>query len=356
MLAARRADVECEMSHRRIHLLEKLQVQLAAIAAVVAVYFLVAPCVGPADPGAPITFVPDGDLGRALVVMAVVWLVSAACAVVTVSARPEGAIVAALFGAAGISLYSPPIRALLWSRQDALRGVFAQLRLEVLLLSVVLVGVVVIVTLVRRGIARLRPGWLWQSPLLVAAKAKKAKSGGSPGKPLKDLVVAAVGPSEVGMVLRVLEWLGLVDRNAPRRPKSRREAVTKSAYFFGLALLISLVLLLLLLRSPQRGQILFALLASFAIAVLIAHQLFPASVSIVAWLLPVAAAVILYTLAVHSSIPSNPQSWMGVPDYARALPIDWLTAGCGGAVLGYWISERLHEARHIESEEESEGA
>ena len=37
--------------------------------------------------------------------------------------------------------------------------------------------------------------------------------------------------------------------------------------------------------------------------------------------------------------------------YARVLPIDWLTFGIGGGLLGHWLSSRMHEAKHIEEKE-----
>ena len=65
---------------------------------------------------------------------------------------------------------------------------------------------------------------------------------------------------------------------------------------------------------------------------------------------------LLYTLAAAAA-GSQPDAWARVNDYSRALPVDWLTAGSGGAVLGYWISERLHEMKYIERhQEQSEGA
>ena len=41
-----------------------------------------------------------------------------------------------------------------------------------------------------------------------------------------------------------------------------------------------------------------------------------------------------------------------VPLYARALPLDWLTAGSAGALLGYWLSARVHELKLLEKLQE----
>ena len=104
-------------------------------------------------------------------------------------------------------------------------------------------------------------------------------------------------------------------------------------------------MLLVLMKSSNRGQILFALGASFLLGTMIAHQLFPATQSAVAWAGPVLGAVFLYALTCASSIGLGPQAWREVLINARALPVDWITFGAGGAVLGYWISARIHEMR-----------
>lgn len=329
------------MSHRYVHFLEKLQVELAAILAVVGVYFLVAPALRGADPEFPVTFVAEGGYGRLAIFAGASWVAAAVCALLTVSARPEGAIVAALMGTAGASLYSPPIRALLWYRQDHLSGVFTGFRLEVLLLLVVLLGVMVVVALVRGAVGRVRPNWLWKSPIerLRDADADGKKPGEGQAQP----------PQRLGVLAETLHSLGILVRGYGAKASSRRSLLANALSFFGLGLLIGVVCLLLLLRSAQRGQILFALVTSFVVAVLVAHQVFPAAYSVLAWTMPIVAALILYTLAAASVVQDHPQPWMVLDAHYRALPIDWLTAGCGGAVLGYWISERLHEARHIEN-------
>ena len=115
----------------------------------------------------------------------------------------------------------------------------------------------------------------------------------------------------------------------------------------GLGLVVALVLLMLLMRSSDRGQILFALLAAFLSASAIAHQVFPTPHSIVVWGMPMLVAIGLYALAAFTA-GHGEGAWIGLPKYAGALPVDWLTAGCGGALIGYWISERIHELRHIQ--------
>ena len=342
------------LSHRYIHLLEKIQVELAALAALVVVYVLLAPAVAAADPEAPITFLPDGRLGEMAMLAGIVWLAAAGCALVTVSARPEGAILATMIGAGGISLYSPRLQALLWERQGNIASVFSQLRLETLLLSLVLLGAVVVIAVVREGMRAWKPQWMWKSPLSVLGV-----DGFPQAKPGKGDKAARSDPSEApsalpaprGGLRGVLERMDLLGISRDGKIAGPGKAGMLCVKFFAMGLVISIACLFLLLQAPQRGQILFALLASFVVAVVIAHQVFPAPYSIVAWMMPIATSVVLYTLAAAAA-GSGVDAWARVEDYSRALPVDWLTAGSGGAVLGYWISERLHEMKFIERHQE----
>ena len=101
----------------------------------------------------------------------------------------------------------------------------------------------------------------------------------------------------------------------------------------------------LLMRSPDRGQIIFALLASFTVGSLLAHWAFPSRCAGLAWVVPIVVGI---GYCVFGAVRAVEGEWMEVASQAQALPIDWITAGGGGAVLGYWISERVQEAGLIE--------
>ena len=336
------------MNHRRFHLLEKVQVQLAAAGAALVVYFAIWPALRPTDPWSPLTFIPTGSYAGVFFFAGIIWILSAICAVVTVSARPEGAFVAALIGAVGASARSAPIRSLLMLREDSLPALYLALILEVLVLFVVLLMAAVVVDLVRRTVASIKPGWLWKPPLAGSPEEEPRRSGAGGHDYAAPELCASMRRE---LVLHVLcPWFGAKGRGETAGRLAKRQALRQSVCCLGLGLVVAIVLLMLLMQSPDRGQILFSLIAAFLVASTVAHQVFPTPYSIVVWGMPMLVAIGLYALTAFS-IAYEGASWIALPNYARALPTDWLTAGCGGALVGYWISERISELRHIERAE-----
>ena len=50
------------MTHRQVHWFEKLQVQIATLAGVLAAYAVVWPLVAPGDPPGPLAFLASGEV------------------------------------------------------------------------------------------------------------------------------------------------------------------------------------------------------------------------------------------------------------------------------------------------------
>ncbi len=295
------------MSHHRRHLLEKVQVQVAAAAALAIVYFLIAPALRPWEPVGATAFVPMGDYGRFVVFAVAVWAISAGCAALTLSARPEGALLATLVGVAGFSFASGPMRMLLWRWEGNFGRLFALLSAEVLAMAVVVLGAMIVIVLVRAGLHRLLPKVTWKNPALTAKSTDKQAG--------KTQVMHAAG-----------------------------------AVIMELA--VAMLLLVITFRSTDRGQIAFALAASFFIAALAAHQTFPIRTVVPLWFGPIIMAVLVFALGwVGASGGGSGPVWQSALMSARnlplraALPVDWLALGSGGAVAGFWLSSRMKEAK-----------
>jgi hypothetical protein len=335
------------MKHQRMHGLEKIQVEVAAAATLAAVYFWIAPALAASDPLAPIVFLARGDFGR--LGGLVLWLcgLGALCGALTISSRKEGALLALLVGAGGASLRSPSIRPLLWGHAGAVDRLYFSLIGEVLLLWCGLVLASLVIDLVRGLLGGLCPRWAWKSPLpeiTDEARARVAADG-------RD---AADGKGEhfarPGGLLALFGYRGSSRARAAGGKGAAAEAL-EALSCAGMAILLSVVLLSVLLQSSDRGQILFALAGAFAVGTLVANQLFPTPYGIAAWGTPVVAAAVFYALAAFAAIRSTPTGWLALPHTASPLPMDWLSAGGGGAVLGFWISSRLHELRLLERDE-----
>ena len=354
MRLARTQLILSTMKHERHHWLEKLQVEFAGASALAVTFFIVGPMHGWRDPQWPATFISTGSFGGLLGFAVLVWLLAAACAALTISSRPEGALFATLVGAVGVSMHSAPIRVLLWSREASLAGVFIQMIVELLVLFVIVVGAVHIIYQVRALIARLRPNWMWKGritaenvvadPTDALAAKKKLKEFADGFSPLSGIFGRILGPEGMPIV------------SPGQETKSRKAALVCTISCLAATVLYSSILLMLLMRSPHRGQIIFALFTSFLLASLIAHQQFATRFSVAAWGSALLTGVLFYMLATASSGDVGANIWIKVQPFARALPIDWMTAGGAGGVLGYWISERIHELRHIERHAENKSS
>lgn len=281
--------------------------QIAAAAALAFVYFFLAPALRPWEPGGATVFLPMGDYERLAVFAAMVWALVAVCAVLTISSRPEGALLATLVGVAGFAFRSGPMRTLLWRWEGRFDRLFTLLSAEVLAMAAVAAGAVIVVRLVRAVAGRLGPKLAWSDPMETQRNKKAAR---------------------------------------PDSPKSGGTMHTAGAVLMETA--VAILLLVITFRSTDRGQIAFALAASFFISALAAHQTFPIRISAPLWIAPIIMAALVFALG-GSGGGAGPD-WYAAQMVAKglplraALPIDWLAFGAGGAVAGFWFSSRIREA------------
>ena len=336
---------------RRFHWVEKLQVQIASAAALAAVYFWLYKAFRPWDGDAAIAFLPYGAWAQLGLLAVTVWGLAAVAALLTTHARPEGALIATLIGVCGLSLRSPQMRTLVWQYPEGTRGMFLQLVGETALLVVVLVVALVVIAMFRSLVASINPSWVrrdvWAT--MTAEDMGEVRAEG------RARVFRRFLKLFFGAIVTVVEKL----EEKSGRPVGEGERVgakdrpfADAASCMGLSLVASVVLVLVLLQSADRGQIIFALLAANLLGMLIAHQVFPARSLVVAWLAPMLMGMAFYVLAAVGALHDGANAWAHVsPIAALALPIDWMTAGAGGGVVGFWISQRIHELKHLEKQE-----
>jgi hypothetical protein len=326
----------------RAQSLGKIQVQIAAVLVLAAAYVMVWPGLRPVDPLSPVAFIVEGGLARLVCFALLVWAMSAVTAVITVSSRAEGALLAAMVGAGAVSLRTAPFRPLLWTFDRSMRGLYVGLAVETLLYAVVILVALAVVVFVRRRIASFQPGWVQLDSPLPAPPQK-----GLPA-PARFFTLEELWGQAMNLFRKPAGSVA-----ARLSPQARAEVVRTAMGFLAVGLLVSLALLWILLQSVERGQVLFALAVAMWLGVLAAHQVFATSYVALAWLIPIALGVILYAIAGVSYSGMSPQEWMQVAAYAQVLPADWLSAGAGGALFGCWTSIRIYELRYLEKLQET---
>jgi len=221
----------------------------------------------------------------------------------TLSARTEGALAAAMAGAAGLGLRSGPMASLL-QQTDSLRATFAVLAVETAALAAVVLATTGITLLIRALARRILPRWTWTG-----------------------------------------------DDDEPRRARPIRwpSQAANVAGCMIVELAVAVIALAVTFRSGDPGQIAFALIASFFVAALVGHQVFPVNAAAAFWTPPLIVGVAILAMGGAVAAGGGPE-WRqalmvagGLPIRA-ALPVHWLGLGCGGALAGLWVSLRMHGA------------
>jgi hypothetical protein len=339
------------MTHARRHLLEKLQVETATLAGLALAWLVLWPAVRPVDPEGAMSFLPGGHYARLVVFALCVWGLAAGCSVLTLSSRFEGSLLASLAATAAFSARSNPMQNLLWSwtgQYGRLYGLLAGECLAMLGILLVMVGVVV---LVRQVAWFLWPQWAWKDPLAEVEHVPVT----DPSKRTTYVVGFGAVIYEIGRKL----FFGSQKYGA----RLSRNSLTTAGACLLLEMALALVMLVMTFRSGFfRGQVIFALAASFLVGTLVAHQIFPARFSLPCWLAPLLLAAVVFLLGTLVPAQQPGPAWLysmvldgkGQLPLRGALPVDWFAAGTGGAMLGFWLSGRIHEARQAEKQEKTE--
>lgn len=303
------------MLSSRHHWVEKVQVGLATALSLAVMYYLVWPMLRPWDPDGAVVFLPAKEYGRLAIFAGTVWAMAGICALLTLRARPEGALLATLVGAGAVSLHSGNARLLLMRYEHHLGDLLRPLTLELVALAGVLAGAVLVIHVVRWAVRKISPAWVRSD----APPASQTQTKADPSSPAG--VKRAGGPS---FAVRLVTSLAAG----------------------GLTLLLGMLLGSVIFFSADRGQILFALAVSFFLASAAASYFFPSTLSAPCWLAPILLGVAMY-LKQYALGGLDTLNWTQVDLWVHALPVDWLTAGCGGAVGGYWLSRRLLDMKEM---------
>jgi hypothetical protein len=113
-------------------------------------------------------------------------------------------------------------------------------------------------------------------------------------------------------------------------------------------ILVTAAIVMFLCVTDAKQQALASIFIASFIGAVAAHSFFAAEPSIWCWAGPLMVGLIGYVWAYAS--PGNWQIGKVAVPLARALPLDWASAGPAGAILGYWMSRRWQRATHEEEE------
>lgn len=297
------------MNYSRQLWLEKALVRAVLVVGLIVSYLLLGPVLVMGEPLAPLTFLQDG-VARLGMFVGVLLGLAVLLGLLMLPARPGAALMATLLVAGGMSLPSSPIHSLLWYRGSRIPAVYLGLMGELLLLWVLGVAAWLIILAVRRQMARVRPGWVW--------------SGEMPSVPL---------------------WQRRWGGNDAKEAGSK--ALASAGAFAAVSALVAMVGLLLLLQNDLRNQVAFGLVISFGAGSFIANRTVGVTSQWHALLAPLIVAIVLYALAMAGDYPANSLGWASVQVWSRPLPVDWLTFGAGGSLLGLWVSQRVAQEQAL---------
>ncbi len=126
----------------------------------------------------------------------------------------------------------------------------------------------------------------------------------------------------------------LRDRPLGQNPTDRLAA---NAAAFAITVVIGGLVANFFMRSELIGQVLFSCFVAFAIAAFFAAMFTPAATALWIWLAVPATAIVGYMLTGNQDVyPGH------VPfPLARAMPLDYVSAGLAGAIIGYYTAVKL---------------
>ena len=134
------------------------------------------------------------------------------------------------------------------------------------------------------------------------------------------------------------------NKDAGKTP-ALKEFLPELAGFIVTVAAVGVIVSAVLMRSAERGQLIFSLLAGFTLAGYLAGKLFPTRRTQFAWCGAGLGALIIYVIAyfTQANVPLN-----NVMPQFQALPCDWFSAAGAGALLGAWLNQRAEDSNIAE--------
>ena len=118
--------------------------------------------------------------------------------------------------------------------------------------------------------------------------------------------------------------------------------------------------MLLLAQTDSKTQVVWAVGISAYVGTIASYYVYPVSPSAWLWTGPMLVGLAGYVLA-YFNLDVNDAAWrtgqlrFTFAALARALPLDYATAGTAGAVMGYWMGRKWYRQRMIEAGEGAAG-
>lgn len=333
------------MHHKRTLYIEKLQVLGTLGLLLAAVYFWLWRWFEPADPLGPMTMLATGHVGRFALLAILVWVMTAIASLTTLFSRPGGAVTVGLLAGSGLAMRSASLRPLLWQGDISITGLYASMLGEVLAFAVILFGAEIIAMALQSALHRVWPGVAWQDPTSDFTEAQRAYLA-------KEKMHPEGAGQPLGMTYTLEFWAALRETltGSKEAKSSEGPGPWRQAALCGAAgALAAVVLTVILMASDARGQIGFAVFAACLLGSMIGQHLFPSRLVTATLAMPLVVAMLFYVLAMLSV-----QAGQTPRPQFQILPVDWLTFGCGGAMLGLWFSGRMRQARMFDKLAEAE--
>ena len=118
-------------------------------------------------------------------------------------------------------------------------------------------------------------------------------------------------------------------------------------------ILVMAFVVMILCATDSKKQALLAVFMGAVAGAMAAHAFFAVQPSVWYWAGPLAVGVAGYVMAYFNSGVPPWQTGIIAISPARALPLDYASAGPAGAILGYWMSRRWQRAAE-ETDEDDE--